>query len=111
MQQPGKPSVLGKIIRIYLEESSYLLKAIHKAVMQENEEAVRDAAHSLKSGSVRLGAEQLAAVCSELEALAKEGRAETASFLLKRLNAEHENACSALRQELEALAEADSGLR
>ncbi|RLJ22792.1 hybrid sensor histidine kinase/response regulator [bacterium endosymbiont of Escarpia laminata] len=106
MQRPGAPSILGKVINIYLESSPVLLESIHKAVTQGDGTALLEAAHSLKSSSANLGAAQLAKVCRELETLGREGRTETAGFLLKRLDTEFEAVCSALTRELLELADA-----
>ncbi|MBA1445445.1 MAG: response regulator [Gammaproteobacteria bacterium] len=104
LQRPGLPSILGKVINIYLESSPGLLESVHKAVTQGDATALLEAAHSLKSSSANLGAAQLAKVCRELETLGREGRTETASFLLKRLDTEFEAVCSALSSELLELA-------
>lgn len=106
MQQPGAPSILGKVINIYLESSPGLLESIHKAVTEADETALQEASHSLKSSSANLGAVQLSVVCRELEALGKEGSTEAAVFLLKQLDTEFDAVCSALSIELMELADA-----
>jgi HPt (histidine-containing phosphotransfer) domain-containing protein len=75
LQQPGSPSLLAKIIDIYLEHSPKLMDAMRRGVARpEAAELVRDSAHSLKSSSANLGASGLAALCGELERISREER-------------------------------------
>lgn len=75
LQQPGSPSLLAKIIDIYLEHSPKLMDSLRRGVARpEAAELVRDSAHSLKSSSANLGASGLAALCGELEKISHEAR-------------------------------------
>jgi len=106
LQRPGAPSVLGRVITIYLESSPGLLQALHGAVSAGDAGALLDSAHSLKSSSANLGAMQLSNVCRELENLGREGNTEAAGFLLKRLDTEYQAVQNALHSELQALSNA-----
>jgi two-component system sensor histidine kinase/response regulator len=83
LQRPGQPSMLGKIIGIYLDSSPVLLQRLRDAVATGDGEALRQAAHSFKSGCANLGATQLAARCSELEQQGRDQRLEEAAALLQ----------------------------
>ena len=90
----------GKIIGLYLESSPGLLRQIRDAVAGEDGDALRQAAHSLKSSSANLGAKRLAAVCKELEQRGRERRLEGAAELLRELEAHHARARWALLEEM-----------
>jgi len=100
LQRPGAPDLLGKIIGLYLESSPGLLRQIRDAVAGEDGDALRQAAHSLKSSSANLGAKRLAAVCKELEQRGRERRLEGAAELLRELEAHHARAREALLEEM-----------
>lgn len=101
MQKPGVPSLLGRVIKIYLGESPDLMRSIHQAVSEGDSSALSEAAHSLKSSSANLGAMQMANISKELEALGRDEKVKDASILLDQLDREFESACSALNRELE----------
>jgi two-component system sensor histidine kinase/response regulator len=73
LERPGAPSMLGKVIKVYLTTTPDLLSAMRQGMEQRNAEAVRQAAHSLKSASANLGATQLAEMCRALEGQARAG--------------------------------------
>jgi HPt (histidine-containing phosphotransfer) domain-containing protein len=56
----------------------------------------RRTAHTLKASGATFGARRFAALCRELEALAREGRLDAAAALLDRADQEWERAHSAL---------------
>ena len=96
LQRPGAPDLLGKIIGLYLESSAGLLQQVRDAVAGENGEALRLAAHSLKSSSANLGATQLVAACKELEQRGRERRLEGTADLLQALETHYLRAREAL---------------
>ncbi len=69
LQRPGMPSVLTRVIVIYLESAPMLLQRIEEALARGDRKALRDAAHSLKSSSANLGATAFAEQCREFENL------------------------------------------
>ena len=73
LERPGTPSMLGRVIQVYLSTTPNLLSAMRDGVAQGDSEAVRQAAHSLKSASANLGATQLAQMCQALEGQARAG--------------------------------------
>lgn len=96
IQRPGSPDLLGKIIDLYLENSPGSLRQIRDAVAGQDGDALRQAAHSLKSSSANLGATELAAICKELEQRGRERRLENAAELLRELEIHYARAREAL---------------
>ncbi len=72
------PLLIADLLSTYLEEAPEQVDAIQQAVDNANPEALRDAAHALKSASANLGAKQLSELCAEAEALGREGAMEGA---------------------------------
>ncbi len=68
---PGSNGVLlvRKVIGAYLADTPTRLAQLHAAETAGDAEALHEAAHALKSSSANVGAEQLAALCKELEML------------------------------------------
>jgi signal transduction histidine kinase/CheY-like chemotaxis protein/HPt (histidine-containing phosphotransfer) domain-containing protein len=71
LQREGSPSVLEKIVGLYLQSSPDLIGRLHEAVRLGDADQVRTAAHTLKSSSANVGALKLSAICKELEALGR----------------------------------------
>ena len=102
LQRSGKPGLLGKIIGLYLDGSPKLLQQARDAVAGADPEALRQAAHSLKSSSANLGATRVAALCRELEQSGRERRLEGVVELLRELEIHYDRARDALAAELES---------
>ena len=60
-----------KLIGDYLTESAKCMTALRDAVVQGDALALKTAAHSLKGSSSTMGAKRMAALCDELETLAR----------------------------------------
>lgn len=65
----GDPEVVELTLDVYLDELPGRLEAMSSALAAERFDALRDAAHSLKSSSQMLGAAALADLCRDLEAV------------------------------------------
>jgi CheY-like chemotaxis protein/HPt (histidine-containing phosphotransfer) domain-containing protein len=109
LQRSGAPDLLGKIIDLYLESSASLLQQIREAVAEENGEALRRAAHSLKSSSANVGATELAAACKELEQRGRENNLWGVAELLSEMDTLYPRVCQALMIEREREAARLSG--
>ena len=97
VQQPGSPSLLAKIIDIYLEHSPMLMDSIRCGVERpDGAELVRDSAHSLKSSSANLGASSLAALCGELEKISQGKRLSDAGAVFREIEALYPLVCEQL---------------
>lgn len=99
LQQPGAPSILQKIVDIYLQNSAGLLQALRRAVANDDAKSVMETAHALKSSSGNVGATSLTDICRILE---KSGRNEDlngADALLLDFEREYQGVTAALRAE------------
>ena len=96
IDRTGQPSVLRKIIGLYLESAPALLQRLREAVAAGDSEALRQAAHSFKSSSANLGATQLAAHCKELEHRGRERNLEDVAALLRAVESHYVRAREAL---------------
>jgi signal transduction histidine kinase/HPt (histidine-containing phosphotransfer) domain-containing protein len=65
-----KPNFLEELVDIFLEEASAHLQAIHAAVANGDEAAMRREAHCLKGATANIGATQMASLCKVLESSA-----------------------------------------
>ena len=90
IQRPGAPSLLKRLITLYLESSPVYLEAIYKSAQSNEAQALSEAAHSLKSSSANLGAKTLTEICLKLEKLAREERIDEAKALLDELRDEYD---------------------
>lgn len=89
-QMPNRPDILIRIIHSFLRVSPDLLAALQAAVRARDPEAVRQAAHAMKSSNGQIGAKQLAAMCYELELLGSLGQLLDADQLLADLELEYQ---------------------
>jgi len=101
MQRSGTPSILNKIINIYLNESPLLQKTIQSSIKKGEGSKLHDAAHNLKSSSANLGAMQLSNLSKQLEKLGQEENTQAAKKLIPQFDKEFLKVCVALRQEVE----------
>jgi len=101
LRRPGQPSVLGKVIGLYLDSAPALLQQLRAAVEAGDGEALRQVAHSLKSSSANLGATQLAACCKELEQRGRDWCLEGVAALLAEVDGHYGRVREALIAEME----------
>jgi TMAO reductase system sensor TorS len=83
-QLPGPNGALlvQKVIDAYLADTPPRVAQLRAAVDAGDADTVRRAAHALKSSSANVGAEQLSALCREIESLGRSGSVEAAKALL-----------------------------
>lgn len=72
-EEIGDNEFLRDLIDTYLEEAPRLLDNIQHAIDHHDAEAMKNAAHTLKSTSATFGARDLAALCQEIETLGRAG--------------------------------------
>ena len=105
VQQEGAPKLLDKVINIYFQESPKLLLALRDAVAEDNAaKMIGRAAHSLKSSSANLGATRLAALCRDLEEMARANRTTGAKAILNEIEKLYPLVCESLAAECETAA-------
>lgn len=101
MQRPGKPNLLQRVIGLYREGSTGLMRDICASIETVDADGLRQAAHSLKSASANLGAVRLSALAKSLEELGRSGDITKAQDLIDELDAEYNAVLEALSQETE----------
>ena len=74
LQGSGTPDLLESIVDRYLKDAPRLLQSMREAAATANGDALRRAAHTLKSTSATLGVIRLAQHCREIENRARSGR-------------------------------------
>lgn len=67
MEAQGMPGLTAKLVRTYLENSQRLLAELDAAMIAGNADAVRRAAHSIKSTAANIGAPFLSQLGRSLE--------------------------------------------
>lgn len=88
-QMPDNPAIITRIIDSFLKYSPGLLGDLRSALLANDPEAVRKAAHAMKSSNAQVGAKQLAVICQQLELLGSMGQLPDADVLLAELEEEY----------------------
>lgn len=101
LQQPGKPDPRIRLMNLYLTTSPPLMEGIRSAIASRDGEALMNAAHSLKSSSMSLGATGLGEICASLEQLGSANALEDAPAHLNRAEAQFAAVTSAFQQAME----------
>jgi two-component system, sensor histidine kinase and response regulator len=96
LNRPGGPNLLVKVLGLYSSSSTALTDALNAAALNEDAEAMRQAAHALKSASANVGATDFAEICKEVELAASNGKFDDACLLLESLREEHKKVLQAL---------------
>ena len=73
LQRPGKPDLAARVLGLFRAETPASLAAMEAGVDDSDLEAVRIAAHTLKSSSAYVGARELSDTCAQIERAAREG--------------------------------------
>jgi HPt (histidine-containing phosphotransfer) domain-containing protein len=73
LQDEGQPDIVTEFIDIFLEDLPTRIEGISSAVEAKSADQIRSTAHALKGSAASIGAAQLAALCSSLEAIGKSG--------------------------------------
>jgi len=88
LQTDGSPDLVAELIEMFLRDTTSRLAVMRKAVFEENVQAIRQDAHSLKGSSSNLGAHRMAALTSELEQLIQNESVHGADAILNRMEDE-----------------------
>ncbi len=78
--------VFARVVRIFLDTAPITLDSLRTAVREGDATGLARAAHELKSASLNVGAEPMAAVCKKLEAFGRKGTVDGAASLATRLD-------------------------
>ncbi len=90
---------LAELIDSYLENTRSLLQELHTSFAQQNFDALLRTAHTLKSSSAVIGAEDLSSLCRELETNLRNKNYEDLDIAVSKIADEYINVQSELEQE------------
>ena len=96
----GSGEFLTQLIERFLNEAQLTMAAIQSAVEQADGRALQQAAHSLRGGSLTMGAKTMGTLCAELEASGRNGTLDHAPRVLQSLQNEFGRVQEALHAEL-----------
>jgi len=102
LQRPGRPSVLSRVLELFLEHAPPQIERLVAVAGAGDLEQVRNVAHALKASAANVGADRLARACAELETLAREGAAADYGSLARAAQTEHELVSCKVRERLAA---------
>lgn len=97
LQSPDNPNLLGRIITMFVENSTTLTTRIRAALEVADSIGLREAAHALKSSSGHVGATRLAEIARQIEALGKEDSLDSARLFVEPMEQEHRRVLIALQ--------------
>jgi two-component system, sensor histidine kinase and response regulator len=100
LQRSGAPNFLHKVISSYLKDAVQFIETIRKAIAQNDPPTLHRAAHSLKSISALIGAQSLAGLCKDLEAIGRAHTTDNAAALLPAIESEYQQVVTALQAQL-----------
>lgn len=89
MEEQGMPGLAVRLVRMYLENSQRLLGELQTAMDGADAEAVRRAAHSIKSTSANVGANILSQLARTLEHAAQTAEWKADQAVVDQIVAEH----------------------
>jgi HPt (histidine-containing phosphotransfer) domain-containing protein len=73
LQSDAAPRLLAQVVQIYLDSTPALIEQLRIGMQTSDLDAIRAAAHSLKSSSANLGANAFANLCRSVEIAARAG--------------------------------------
>jgi signal transduction histidine kinase/DNA-binding response OmpR family regulator len=104
LQMPGRPDVVQRAVRMYLESTPALLSQLERGAATGDVDALRHASHSLKSSSASIGALVMSARCARLEAMARSGDVPDAASVVQSIADEFRRVETALAEHVETVA-------
>ena len=109
MGEDGAEMIM-ELIDIFLSDSPVLIQEMQAEIIEPESNAVRRAAHSLKSSAANLGAFELSNLCQELENMGRSGHLDQAAEKFGLVEAEYERAKIALEEKKQSLISASNVL-
>lgn len=89
-QMQANPDIVPRIIGSFLRFTPVTLNELRIALLANDPEAIRKAAHTMKSSNAQVGANQLAAMCHQLEILGSKGQVPDSAGRLHELEKEYQ---------------------
>jgi CheY-like chemotaxis protein len=100
LQPPGAPSLLERVVGLYLKHSPPQVEEVRSAMSAGDLPTLKRAVHTLKSSSANIGATRLSGLCRDLEARLRDGWPEDGGERLSLIEAEFSSVRAALRRML-----------
>ncbi len=104
LQRPGKPDILAKVLKVYLDKSPDLIHELFQGFEENDSAKVKEAAHSLKSSSAYAGAQIVAENCKQIEAASRDNKMSEVSDLIAALQSQYDEASGVLSNLIERAA-------
>jgi HPt (histidine-containing phosphotransfer) domain-containing protein len=92
------PTLVPDIVATFLTDGRARLEALAAAAADDDHEAFRSIAHTLKSSSAHIGALRLSSVCAAIEALVDQGRVDEARARTREAQQSYEEVAAELRE-------------
>ncbi len=93
----GASRLVERVFQAFQSSVERLLVQLRNAQVDNDTEAVRHVAHTLKSSSASIGAVKLSQICVEVESMARQGRTDGLSGRVAELSTEVEAVLVALK--------------
>jgi HPt (histidine-containing phosphotransfer) domain-containing protein len=93
----GEPDVLKELLTLFLEDAPARIEKLRAGWQAGDAVAVQRAAHSMKGSSGNIGATQLYAVCSRLDAQGRSGDLAPLAPMVETLDAEFAKVTTAIQ--------------
>jgi len=100
LRKPDGSDPGTKLINLFISTSPALLDAMQTALQAASPSSLADAAHSMKSGSLNMGAVGLGELCARLEKIGRSGTTDGATDLLAKINSEYVAVAAAFTRKL-----------
>jgi HPt (histidine-containing phosphotransfer) domain-containing protein len=97
----GGPALAQRVIGLFLETTPAVLATLRLTTSSGRASDIGRAAHSLRGSSRELGADRVAQLCQQIEALARAARIIEAASILPELEAEYEAVRRLLMEQIE----------
>jgi len=98
MDADGTKGLIHRVMSVFLEDTTVLRERMECALREHNYEALRQAAHAMKSCSATIGAMGLSSLCRDLEQASRNQQTADAESLLTRLRTAHDQAAAEARE-------------
>ncbi|HOP40377.1 MAG TPA: Hpt domain-containing protein [Geobacteraceae bacterium] len=103
LRKPGGPDPRARLIRVFLDSTPEMLNEMRSALRRSDPDSLAKTAHSMKSGSMNVGATELGSLCASLEKTTRNGAMKGAEDLFAKLEAQYEAVVTAFRTKLTEL--------
>ncbi len=94
--------MLPELAAMFLEDAPEMLKNMHVAIASQDSLGIKNFAHTLKGSSASMGLQTVAALCQEIETMAKTGNLSQTQLKLTHIEDEYKQVKCALEQLVEA---------